>query len=108
MKKIFLLLVVGFALLVANDSSRSHAGDEGGIPLSELAGNYSAVTQGSITICFKPDFSATEACSTAGAVAVPCNVVDVGQSVSDENGNSCVTTTDICSFAGTRPPPQRP
>ena len=75
MKKLFLILIAGFALVMAHDFKRAYAGDhnsgdDGGIPLSKLAGKYSVTFTpgGFFTTCFKPDFSATESCSTPGAI----------------------------------------
>jgi len=73
MKKLFLILIAGLTLVMAQDFKRAYAGDDGGddggIPLSKLAGKYSETFRGgTITTCFKPDFSATENCFTKGAV----------------------------------------
>jgi hypothetical protein len=105
MKKLFLILIASLALLVIKGPNPISADGGGGIPLAKLAGRYAETTQGSLTLCFKPDFSATEACSTAGAVAVAFNVVAVGHITSDKVGNSCGTGTSTSSASGDVHPP---
>lgn len=104
MKKLFLILIVGFALVMAHDLNGVYAGDDGdggrGIPQSKLAGKVAQTAQGSITVCFKPDFSATENCSTPGVQAVPANIVLVGQGTGDRDGDSCATATFTQGFSG--------
>ena len=100
MKRLFLVLLVSLAVLTAHDSNITSADEGDGIPLSKLAGKYAITNQGSITICFKPDFSATEACSTPGVVAFPGNTVSVGESAQDKSGNWCQTFTNTFSFPG--------
>jgi hypothetical protein len=101
MKKLFVILIAGFVLVTIHGVSAVFAdgpvvGHEGqGIPLSKLAGNFvqtSGGSLGSITDCLKPDFSATENCSTAGAVPLALNLVGVAQVTQDRNGNACVTS----------------
>jgi hypothetical protein len=104
MKKLCWILITVFALVMMRDSNRIYADGGGGIPLSQLAGKFSAETQGSITICFNSGFTATEACSTTGAVGAACNATDAGQNVTDNKGNSCTTTTNICNFPGDTSP----
>jgi hypothetical protein len=103
MKKLFLILIASFALVMAHDFNRVYAGDNGdgggGIPLSQLAGKYAGTAQGSITLCFKPDFSASESCSAAGAVPVAFNVSQVS-SESGKAGISCFTSTTTLSVPG--------
>src|SRR5215469_12654728 len=97
MKKLFPTLIAGFALVMANGFKGAYAGDHGGdggrgIPLSKLAGKYSLTFQGGgfFTLCFKPDFSANESCSTPGAVPINIYGATVGQSTQDRDGDSCV------------------
>lgn len=95
MKKWCFVLVTSIAVAVAIYVDRIYAGDEGGIPLSTLAGKY-AVTfplGGFFTECFKPDFSATESCSTPGAVPLNISGATVGQSTQDRDGDSCAQFT---------------
>lgn len=107
MKKLFLILVASFALATARDLDRAYAGDGdggGGIPLSKLAGKWAQSAQGSFTVCFKPDFSATENCSASGAVPVSGNFVQISQNTQDKEGNSCSTFTSTIGLFGTLPP----
>jgi hypothetical protein len=108
MKKLFLILIASFALLMAHDSNRIYAGDDdnGGIPLSNLAGKYAQAGQGSATLCFNPNtFPATENCFTAGAIILAFNAVFVGQKTQDNVGNSCLTATQTLGFPGSPEPP---
>jgi hypothetical protein len=101
MKKLFLILIASFALLVAHDSNRIHAGEDGGgIPLSNLTGKYAEIfVGGTFTLCFKPDLSgATESCSTPGAIPEADSGVAAGQKTQDKDGNSCTKTTGTFSF----------
>jgi hypothetical protein len=104
MKRLFIILMAGLALVMAHDFNGAYVGAQdgevGGIPLSKLAGKYAFSGQGTITVCFKPGFSATEACSTEGAVGAPGNEVDVGQFTEDKNGNTCGTLSDTFGFPG--------
>ena len=104
MKKLFLIVVASFALVMAHDFNTTYADDGDGIPASKLTGKYANTSQGSVTICFKPDFTATESCSTASAVAVPGNTVGVGQGTSDKASN-CATATTTFSFPEIPLPP---
>jgi hypothetical protein len=56
-------------------------------------------------LCFKPDFSATENCSTAGAKTLILNNVLVGQSTQDKDGDSCGTATITEATPGSPLPP---
>ena len=103
MKKFFLILIASLALVMTHDFNRAYAGDhdgDDGIPLSKLAGRYADTGQGSITICFKPDFTDTENCSTSGAVPVPFNAPLVGQFTQDKDGESCGTYTGTLGAPG--------
>jgi hypothetical protein len=100
MKKLFFILIAGFVLLMAHNFNGAYAGDHDGdgghgIPLSKLAGKYSVTFQlgGFFTQCFKPDFSATESCSTPGAIPINISGATVGQSTQDSDGDSCAQFT---------------
>ncbi|HKD67967.1 MAG TPA: hypothetical protein VKB84_14065 [Candidatus Binataceae bacterium] len=104
MKKLFLILIAAFAVVMAHDFNGAYAGahhgdDDGGIPLSKLAGKYSVIfnSGGFFTQCFKPDFSATESCSTPGAVPFNLTGATVGQSTQDRDGNACQKFTGAFS-----------
>jgi hypothetical protein len=106
MRKLFLVLIAGFALVVAHDFN-ADGGDGGGIPLSKLAGKYSVTFQlgGFITQCFKPDFSATESCSTHGAIPISVSGATVGQKTQEKDGDACYTLTGTFAHAGQPTPP---
>jgi hypothetical protein len=107
MKRLFLILIIAsFALVMIQGFSRVAADGGGGIPLSKLAGKFAQAGpgSGSLTLCFKPDFSATENCSTVGAIPLAANVVGVGQKTQDKDGDSCLTETITEAFPGKLPP----
>jgi hypothetical protein len=105
MKKLFLVLIAGFALVTAHDFNRVYAGDDGGggIPLSKLAGKYAETyppaPASSFYLCFKPDFSATENCFTKGAVPLSLILATIGQKTQDKDGNSCIKLTGTLAFS---------
>jgi hypothetical protein len=111
MKKLFLILIAGFALVMAHDFKGTYAGDDsggdGGIPLSKLAGKYAIVysSAGFFTSCLKPDFSASESCSTPGAVPIPITAGTVGQKTQDKEGDSCQKLTGTFATPGQPTPP---
>lgn len=105
MKKPFLILIVTLALVVIQGFSGVSADDGGGIPLSKLAGKFAQALDGSITLCFKPDFSATENCSTVGAIPLAQNGPSVGQKTQDKDGDSCLTGTITAGAPGSKVPP---
>jgi hypothetical protein len=73
--------------------------------LAKLAGQYTSADEGSITLCFQPGFTATEACSDADAVPVVFNDPLVGSFTEDKAGNICGTSTDVLSAPGDVHPP---
>jgi hypothetical protein len=111
MKKFFLILIAGFALVVAHDFNRVYAGDHDGdrgdgIPLSKLAGKFATAYQGSITTCFNPKtFPATENCFATGAMPIAANAVFVGQLTHEKDGDSCLTATITLGTPGAPNPP---
>jgi hypothetical protein len=116
MKKLFLILIACFALVLALDFNGAYAGDrdgdhghdrDGGIPLSKLAGKYSVTFQagGFFVQCFKPDFSATEPCSTPGAVPINVSAGTVAQSTWDKDGDTCSKLTSVFASLGQTSPP---
>jgi hypothetical protein len=105
MKKFFLILIASFALVIAHDFKGVYAEDHhggGGIPLSKLAGDYSGTANGSITICFEADFSATEACNTPGAVGVAFNDPAISNFTQDTAGKLLRNEHRRCVCSGRR------
>jgi hypothetical protein len=106
MKRFFLILIAGFALVMAHDFNGVHAGDDsggegGGIPLSKLASKYAETFPGAVFyICFKPDFSTTENCFTKGAVPVADIGATVAQETTDKDGDSCSNNTFTLALSG--------
>src|ERR1700746_2609453 len=106
MKKLFLILIAVFALVMTYDFNGAyagdHGGDDGGIPLSKLAGKYAAIVSsaGFLTQCFKPGFSAPEPCSTPGAVGAPVSFGTVGQKTQDKEGDACESFTGAFATPG--------
>jgi hypothetical protein len=109
MKKLFLILMAGFALIMIQGFSRVSADGAGGIPLSKLAGKYASTGQGSITFCFSTFAPpTTENCSTANALTASGNFVLVGQSTEDKEGNICSTDTTTFGSPGAPFPSPEP
>jgi hypothetical protein len=102
MKKLFLTLIVSFALVMTHDFNWSSAQAES-IPLK--AGSFMVHEEGSLTLCFKPDFSALESCSAADEVPSAFNVAIVGQQTQDKAGNLCGTFSVTESFFSGEPNP---
>jgi hypothetical protein len=102
MKRLFSILIVSFALVMTHDFNRSSAQAES-IPLK--AGSAAVHEEGSITFCFKPDFSALESCSAGDAVPSAFNVAIVGQQTQDKAGNLCGTFSVTESFFAGNPMP---
>jgi hypothetical protein len=106
MKRLFMILMAGLALVMAHDFNGAYVGaqdGEGGeIPLSKLAGKYAAIysPSGFFTQCFKPDFSATEPCSTHGAVPIVISAGTVGQKTQDKEGDACINFTGTFATSG--------
>lgn len=111
MKKLFLILIAAVAVIMALDFNGAYAGDHegegGGIPLSRLAGKYSLTFQAGefFVQCFKPDFSATEPCSTPGAVPINVYPGSVAQSTWDRDGDTCTKLTSVFASLGQTSPP---
>ena len=102
MKKLLLILVAAIVLVMSQALREVAAGDDEGIPLKSLAGNYSSTAQGSFALCFGPAPTFTQVSCTASpgpAFVVPQTGVDVGNGTADKEGNSCTTytqtTTDL-------------
>jgi len=107
MKKILVLLITGFVLIMAHDLNGVYAADGGGggIPLSKLAGGYSITDQGTATLCLNPKAPGTESCTTAGAVPVVLSAISVGQFTEDKDGNACGSWIQAASITGDVHPP---
>jgi hypothetical protein len=106
MKRLSLIFIASFALVTIQGFSGVFA-DGGGVPLSQLAGRYADTLEGSFTLCFKPDFSDTENCSTSGAIPVSFNGPAVGQITQDKDGNLCgayIGTAGVPGSPGNFPP----
>lgn len=108
MKKLFLILIAVFALVLAQDLKAAYADDSGGgTPLSKLAGKYAAIYSPAsfFTQCFKPDFSGPESCSTPAAVPIVISAGTVGQKTQDSEGDSCEKFTGTFAHPGQPTPP---
>ncbi len=92
--KVRVALMVGLASGIGLVASSARA-----TSLANLAGNSSEVSQGVSTFCYTPDYSALESCSTYGVATLQFNVVAVGQSVQDVQGNFCGTQTVVLGDA---------
>src|SRR5690349_15456296 len=106
---LFLIVIAVFAPVITYDFNPAYAVDDNGdqIPLSKLAGKYSLTFQvgGFFVQCFKPDFSATEPCSTPGAVPINVSAGTVAQSTWDRDGDNCTKLTSVFASLGQTSPP---
>ena len=101
MKRLFSILIVSFALIMTHDFNMAAQAES--IPLK--AGSAAVHEEGSISFCFKPDFSALESCSAADETAAAFNVAIVGQNTQDKAGNACGTFSVTESFFAGNPLP---
>ncbi len=92
--KVRVALTIGLALGIGLVASSARAAS-----LANLAGNYSLVGQGVTTLCYTPDYSDLESCSTGGVATLQFNAVSVGNYVQDVHGNFCVTETTVLGLA---------
>lgn len=96
MKKLLIVPILALILATGGGFDSTYAGDAqpgDSIPLSRLAGKWAQSSQGSFTICFKPDFSATESCSASESVPVTGNFVLVSHNTQDADGDQCSDQT---------------
>jgi hypothetical protein len=100
MKKLLVILVAAFVLVMSQGLREVAAGDvaasdDGVIPLKSLAGKYSDTAHGFLALCLDPTNSFAEiSCTSSKAVVFPQTVVDVGNETDDKKGNSCETYTE--------------
>jgi hypothetical protein len=110
MKKLCMIIVMAsLALVMTHTSNRFFAQNTaraGNVLPAVLTSSSSAGTnQGTLTVCFKPDFSNVEPCNTKGAVTAVSTIAATVQVTGDSNGNSCSTSVQDQSFAGAPFPP---
>jgi hypothetical protein len=100
MKKLLVVLVAAFVLVMSHGLREVAADDNNGIPLKALAGRYADTSHGYFALCLdKTKFPAAVEiiCSDTNAVVFPQTVVDVGNETDDTKGNSCETYTETDS-----------
>jgi hypothetical protein len=77
MKKLLVILIVGFVLVMSQGLRKVAAGDHAadkGIPLTALAGNFATVSHGSFALCLDPTNNFTEvSCSDSKAKVFPAD-----------------------------------
>ncbi|MBI3757859.1 MAG: hypothetical protein HY267_07780 [Deltaproteobacteria bacterium] len=97
MKKLMVIVVVGFALVVSQGFQKV-AADEKGTPLRKLAGTYALTSQASFFLCFSttPPFPLAE-CGSVGSTGAPFSALAVGVITFDAAGNWCATWTEADS-----------
>jgi hypothetical protein len=99
MKKLLLVLIAGFVLVMSQGLRQVAAGgdDDASIPLKTLAGKYADTSHGSYALCLdatKPAFPEIKCTLTTPKTDVfPQTEVDVGYETDDKRGNSCETFT---------------
>jgi hypothetical protein len=75
MKKLLVILIIGFVLVMSQGLREVAAGEheaDKGIPLKALAGNFATVTHGSFALCLDPKNNFAEInCSDSKAQVFP-------------------------------------
>jgi len=95
MKKLLVILVAAFVLVMSQGLREVAAGDDDGIPLKVLAGKYADTLHGSFALCLDPKNNFAEvSCASVKAVVFPQTTIDVGNETDDKKGNSCETYTE--------------
>jgi hypothetical protein len=98
MKRLLLILAVGFVLVMSQGLRKVAAGDDEGNPLEALAGKYSSTAHASYALCLDPTNNFAEiSCADNKAKVFPETEVDVGSGTQDAKGNSCTTYTGTIS-----------
>src|SRR5689334_8291293 len=110
MKKVPVMLAIGFAMIMSRGLGEVAAGDRKdniGIPQSALAGNFATVTHGTFALCLDPTSNFAEiSCTHPKAQVFPQTDFEIGHSTFDTKGNECHTTTDTFSdFPVNKTPP---
>jgi hypothetical protein len=85
-------LVLFMATMIGGPVRVSHAQDDGGVTLADLAGKFAGRGGGFETLCFNAGFTALEDCATAPHV-VPFNITQIFHSTRDAAGNICSINT---------------
>jgi hypothetical protein len=80
-----------------SENSSRVAADEGGIPLSQLAGGYASTVSATQANCLNPVSFLKESCTTGGALVVTVTGLAVGELTLDQKGNLCATYTEVVS-----------
>jgi hypothetical protein len=84
MKKLLVILVVAFVLVMSQGLRQVAAGDDEGIPLKALAGKGADTLHGSFALCLDPKNNFAEiSCADTKAVVFPQTTVQVGNDTTD-------------------------
>jgi hypothetical protein len=98
MKKLLVIFIAGFVIVMSQSLRAVTGDDDEGIPLRALAGKYSSTAHGSYALCLDPTNQFAEiSCSDKKAVVFPQTEVDVGNGTQDAKGSSCTTYTGTIS-----------
>jgi hypothetical protein len=97
MKRLLIIVVAIFALVMSLELNAVAGVGGTNIPLFTLAGGYASTVQGSFAICLDPDTFALESCSTPGALVLPLTYLAAGQITWDFQGNACGNFTQVQS-----------
>ena len=96
-------LALFMAVMIGGPVRVSHAQDDEGVTLADLAGKFAARGSGFLTICFSAGVPIS--CSSVSAVVVPFNDTQIWRQTRDAAGNSCgVTTESFAPVSGTTHP----
>ena len=95
MKKLLVVLVAAFVLVMSQGLREVAADGDNGIPLKALAGKYADTLHGSFALCLDPTNNFAEiSCASSKAVVFPQTTEHVGNETDDKKGNSCETYTE--------------
>ena len=103
-------LTIGFAVAGLVLLANQRAAADGGIPLEDLAGNYTTTCQGSLALCFDSTTHAPTNCGTGSPVVLAFSALKIKALTLDAKGTACATfiETDASLPVGKNPPAVSP
>jgi hypothetical protein len=83
------------------------AAADGGIPLEDLAGNYSTTCQGSLALCLDSTTHVPTNCGTGSPIVLAFSALKIKALTRDAKGTACATfiETDASLPLSKNPPP---
>jgi hypothetical protein len=106
MKRLLVILAVGFVLVMSQGLRKVAAGDDEGRSHQGFAGKFSDTAQGTFALCLDPTNNFAQiSCADTKAKAFPLTTVQVGNETDDAKGNSCETYSETDSDLPPDPTP---